>query len=726
MVGTRLQLLGGFSAWLGSGEPVTFPTKKTKALLSYLCVPPGKRHTREKLAGLLWEDSGDQQARANLRQTLTYLRKALSQSDIEAVSTDGDTVALNPAALNVDVVDFERLAVEATPAALERAGDLYQGEFLEGFDVGGEEFEAWQRAERQRLGELAVEALNKLLAHHAAASDSERAVQAAMRLLAIDPLREDVHRALIRIRLSQGQRALALKHYEDCRALLNRELGTEPDPETERLVREIREGQSEPSPRDTAPMVETQLLDRGMADSPLSDQVAPQRSGSGQTRLRVIGAVAAAAAIIGAGMVWMNGALRDGETQAPVSTGLYQPLPDGPSIAVLPFRNLSADPGQEYFADGLAEDLITDLSKLRALFVIARESSFAYKEKAVDVRQIGRELGVRHILEGSVRKVGDQVRITAQLVDASTGNHLWAQRYDRPLSDVFAVQDEIRTKIVTELEVALVEGEQARAWRKSGTDNVEAHDLFLRAKEAVIRFSKSTNYQAIEMLKQAVALDPNFARAWVTLGWAYDQTIWSGWTDDPEKSTELAFAAAHRALEVNKNSGYAHSLLGSLTISYEGDHEKGVTELEKAMALNPNGADIHAIAAFFLPYVGKEKEAVTAIGKAMRLNPHPPDWYFSALGSVYLGAERYDESIDASRECVARLPDHIMCNLRLILALMATGREDEGRTQAKEVLRINPKFSVSGHFSDYAELATGDPGEKKRRTEFLRKAGLPE
>ncbi len=724
MAGFSLQLLGGVSARLESGASIAFPTKKTKALLSYLAIPLGKSHSRGKLCGLLWEDSAEEQARANLRQTLTYLRKALSAPEREAVATDGDAVALDPAALEVDVVDFERLAQEATPAALERASELYRGEFLEGFDIRGEAFEAWQRAERQRLREVAVEVLGNLLAHYVAAGRPEDAVQAAIRLLTIDPLREEAHRALIRLRLHQGQRALALQQYQDCRDLLRRELGTDPDPETERLHRGIREGLSEEAPRDGTLKAEASPPEPGSAEPLPLKKAAPGRIGFRKTRLHLISAAAAALVIIGVTVIWMSGAPSESQNETMVSTGLYPPLPEGPSIAVLAFRNLSADPDQEYFADGLSEDLITDLSKLRALFVIARESSFAYKGKAVDVRQIGRELGVGHILEGSVRKVDDQVRITAQLVDASTGNHIWAQRYDRPLTDVFAVQDEIRNEIVASLDVALIEGEQARAWRK-GTDNLEAYELFLRSHEVKLRFTEATTHQAIELLQQAIKLDPAFAKAWVHLGWSYDILIWSGWAESPSETIDLAFAAANRAVALDENSSDAHTLLGSLMINYERDHEKGIAELEKGMALNPNGADSHAIAAFFLPYVERNKEAVAAIEKAMRLNPYPPDWYYSALGAAYLAAERYPDSIAASRECVTRLPDHMMCNLRLILGYMATGRKNEARTQTQEVLRIDPEFSVSRHFTEYAELSTG-PAVRERRMTFLREAGLPE
>ncbi len=725
MAGFSLQLLGGVSARLESGASIAFPTKKTKALMSYLAVPPGKSHSRGKLSALLWEDSGEEQARANLRQTLTYLRKALSGLEHEAVATDGDAVALDPAALEIDVVDFERLAQEATPAALERAGELYQGEFLEGFDLRGEAFEAWQRAERQRLHEVAVEVLSSLLTHYVAVGRSDDAVQAAIRLLAIDPLREDAHRALIRLRLHQGQRALALQQYQDCCDLLRRELGTDPDPETERLHRRIREGLSEEAPRDATPARESSTQAPGAAEPLPLGTAAPGRIGFRKTRLPLISAAAAALLIFGATVFWMSGTSSESEKETMISTGLYPPLPEGPSIAVLAFRNLSADPDQEYFADGLSEDLITDLSKLRALFVIARESSFAYKDKAVDVRQIGRELGVGHILEGSVRKVDGQVRITAQLVDASSGNHLWAQRYDRPLTDVFAVQDEIRNEIVASLDVALVEGEQARHWRK-GTTNLEAYELFLRSHEVKLRFTEATTHRAIELLQQVIELDPAFAKAWVHLGWSYDMLIWSGWAQSPSKTIELAFAAANRAVVLDENSGDAHTLLGSLIINYEGDHEKGIAELEKGMALSPNGADSHAIAAFFLPYVDRGKEAVAAIEKAMRLNPNPPAWYYSALGAAYLGAGRHHDSIAASRECVTRLPDHMMCNLRLILAYTVTGRENEARTRTQEVLRIDPEFSVSKHFSEYAELATRDPAVRERRMTFLRDAGLPE
>jgi TolB-like protein/class 3 adenylate cyclase len=394
------------------------------------------------------------------------------------------------------------------------------------------------------------------------------------------------------------------------------------------------------------------------------------------------------------------------------------PLPDKPSIAVLPFENMSRDPEQEYFSDGITEDIITDLSKIRDLFVIARNSTFKYKNKAIDVRQIGQELGVRHVIEGSVRKAGDLVRVTAQLVDTVNGDHLWAERYDHPLTNIFRVQDAIRVKIVASLDVQLAEGDQARFWRKT-TDNIEAYDLFLRGRALHGQFNRGAIYEELRLMQQAVELDPEFAAAWEFLGWAHHISGFSGWSESESASEEKALECANRAIALDPSLGDAYSLRGDIYLM-AGDIDRGIVELEKAVALSPNGSKANALLALQLPKVGRSTEALENIRRAIRLNPNPPDWFFLVLGRVHLFEGLYDEAIAALQECVIRLPDHISCRVDLTIAYMATGEADKARDQSREVLRINPKFSSSSWVTDIE-----DEAERKRRIMLLRKAGLP-
>src|SRR5262245_30711499 len=371
MAVVKLTLFGGFELRLAGGQVVDLPGQKDRALLAVLALPPGATHARDKLAGLLWSDRGDQQARDSLKHALNKLRQCFQSAMPPPIVADRQSVRLDPAAVTIDVAAFERLLRDGTPEALEQATALYRGDLLDGIGIRDPAFEDWLLVERQRLRQLAEDALSKVMAQSMANGARERAAAAARRLLALDPLREAACRALMQIHAERPETARALKLYETLRDRLHRELGVKPEPETTRLYEAIRERRPASTPPSTA-------------STPAATDDRPP----------------------------------------PASAAL--PLPSKPSIAVLPFQNLSGDPEQEYFADGIVEEIITALSRLRWLFVIARNSSFAYKERAVDAKQIGRELGVRYILEGSVRKAANRVRITGQLIDASTGVHLWA------------------------------------------------------------------------------------------------------------------------------------------------------------------------------------------------------------------------------------------------------------------------------------------------------------
>ncbi|NIP52997.1 MAG: tetratricopeptide repeat protein, partial [Gammaproteobacteria bacterium] len=318
-------------------------------------------------------------------------------------------------------------------------------------------------------------------------------------------------------------------------------------------------------------------------------------------------------------------------------------LPDKPSIAVLPFENLSGDPEQEYFSDGITEDIITDLSKISGLFVIARHSAFTYKGKVIKIADVGRELGVRHILEGSVRKSDGRVRITAQLVDATTEGHLWAERYDRDLKDIFALQDEVTQKIVSALAVKLTEDERKRLVRKY-TDNMQAYDFYLQGVEYQNRFTKEANIQARQMFERAIDQDPGFAIAYTALGFTYFHDWTFGWSMDTQ-SLDHAFELAQKTLDLEDSLPLGHHLLGKVYL-WKKQYEKAITELEKAIALSPNYADHLVGLGYILNFAGRPKESIGLVKKAMRLNPIYPAFYLWELGHAYFLTGRYEEAIE--------------------------------------------------------------------------------
>jgi adenylate cyclase len=338
------------------------------------------------------------------------------------------------------------------------------------------------------------------------------------------------------------------------------------------------------------------------------------------------------------------------------------PLPDKPSIIVLPFDNMSKDPEQEYFSNGITEVLTSDLSRISSLLVIARNTAFTYKGKAVNMQDIRKELGVRYVLEGSVQKASDQVRIVAQLIDTTTSGHLWTQRYDRPLKDIFALQDEIVQKITTTLKLQLAFHEQGYLVRKR-TDNLEAYDAFLRGLEYRLRLTKDTNAQARQMWEKAIELDPQYAEAYVALGGTYWQEWAWRWSADPQ-TLERALALAQKAVTLDDSLPGAHSAL-SWIYGQKQQYDQAIAEGERAIALDPNDADSYARQAEVLLYAGRPEDALRLVEQAMRLNPRYSPLYPFELGWAYRMTGRYAEAVAALKEAINRSPNFLGAYLNL-------------------------------------------------------------
>jgi TolB-like protein len=393
-------------------------------------------------------------------------------------------------------------------------------------------------------------------------------------------------------------------------------------------------------------------------------------------------------------------------------------LPDRPSIAVLPFTNMSGDSEQEYFSDGITEDLITDLSKLSGLFVIARNSVFTYKGTAVDVGEVSRKLGVRYVVEGSVRKAGNRVRINAQLIDATTGGHLWAERYDRELQDIFALQDEVAQKIVFALKIQLTPEEQAR-FRQAPTSNLDAYDYFLRGQAYFWGLAREANVQARQLFERAIELDPQYAGAYAVLGWTYLMEWVSQWSPDPQTLAQ-AFVLAQRAVVLNDSLPVAHTVLGLVHL-FQKQHEQAIAEGKRAITLDPNYAEGYLRLGTIFSLAGRPEEAIGLVEKALRLNPHDPVFYVFNLGLAYRLTYRHEEAIAAFKRVLSRNPDYWSAHTELLVAYSESGQQAEAQAEAAEILRINPNFSleVLGQrlpFKDQAEL--------ERLLAALRKAGL--
>jgi len=399
------------------------------------------------------------------------------------------------------------------------------------------------------------------------------------------------------------------------------------------------------------------------------------------------------------------------------------PLPEKPSIAVLPFVNLSGNSSQDYFSDGITETIITNLSNVSNLFVIARNSTFTYKGKPVKVQQVAENLGVRYVLEGSVQKSEDRVRIEVQLIDALTGHNLWAENYDRKLGDIFALQDDITEQVTMALKVKLTEGEQARI-RRGKTDNPKAYEYFLRGLEICRRFTKDDNAQARKLFEKAVEIDPNFAYAWQEIGRMHYRDARFGWSNNPAESLKLAEKLARKTLTVNDSDATAYATL-SLVYMARRQHEKAVAYGEKALELAPNFADVNTMIALPFYYSGRPQEAIELVKKAMRLSPYYPDWYLPVLGHAYRLTGQYKEAIDALESWRDRAnPRSELPYLMLAFTYAEAGREEDANKAVDELLKRKPKASIEG-YAKSKFFAYKDPAEIKRALESLRKAGLP-
>jgi adenylate cyclase len=395
------------------------------------------------------------------------------------------------------------------------------------------------------------------------------------------------------------------------------------------------------------------------------------------------------------------------------------PLPDKPSIAVLPFVNMSDDPKQEFFSDGITEEIITALSKVPRLFVIARNSTFTYKGKPVKIKQVSEELGVRYVLEGSVRKTGDKVRITAQLIDAITGNHLWADRYDRDLKDIFALQDEITLKIIQALQLKLTAIEQARVTGK-GTENLNAYLKALQAYEQFGRMNKQGSIMAKQLAKEAIALDPKYALPYTVMAYSHMLDLWFRFSESPEESMKLAVDAAQKALALDDSDPLTHTCFSSLYIMQR-QHDKAIASAERALELSPSGARAHGSLGSALSFACRFSEAVQYLEQAIRLDPFPSSVSFRNLGIAYSAVGRYEEAIVELKKALKLEPNDLFTHLRLAATYVKLGREKEARAEAAEVLRIHPKFSLE-HYAK--TLPFKDQSVADDIIACLRKAGL--
>jgi TolB-like protein/DNA-binding winged helix-turn-helix (wHTH) protein len=444
-----------------------------------------------------------------------------------------------------------------------------------------------------------------------------------------------------------------------------------------------------------------------------AEPVATTPQSAGRSRRRLV--MAALAAVVLASLVVARFAV---DRAPPDTVSDTVPAPSA-SIAVLPFANLSGDSSFEYFSDGITEDIITDLSKVSSLLVIARNSAFAYKDQPLSLRSVAEALRVRYVVEGSVRRSGDDIRINARLIDAETGSHLWVERYDRHIQDIFAVQDDVTRNIVTALALTLTDEEKKHVARRY-THSVEAYDLFLRGQALYARSIEEDNARARGLYLQAIEIDPAFARAHAAVALTHTEDFRHGWGADPARSIRQAVARARQAVVLDDSIPQTLWALGYVYVSNRQIAE-GAAAAERATALDPNNADAHMTLAYARVYQNRPQDAIALVRKAMRLNPRYPSQYPSILGRAYYHLGQYEQAAETLRHAVDLNPNRVPARLYLVLSYVALGKLEEARWEVAEILVNDPGFSVA---TVDQILPVPDPRELARMTGDLRRAGL--
>ncbi|WP_341486824.1 BTAD domain-containing putative transcriptional regulator [Pararhizobium sp. A13] len=669
----RIRLLGGLDVTSPDQGQVRFATRKTSLLFAALVLAGGRAYRREQLSEAFWPGRGNGQARNSLRQALVDIRRSFPAGKDATLYIEGDqeTVALVAGPEEADFSVFDRKLAEGRTTDLAFAADLYRGEVLAGEAIP-DGLDDWFGPYQNRYQRKALQLAERLsLALSEPGSREEAACEGlAERLLAHDPTAEAAHRALMRIHALKGQENAALRQFEACRALLKKHLGAEPEAQTASLAASLQ-----------------------------------SRAGSEYQWTAPGPDVASQPQVF----------------SAPAKHH------DRPSLAVLPFQNLSGDAEQEYFADGIVEDITIALAQSRHLYVIARNSSFTYKGQAVDIKRVGRELDVRYVVEGSVRRTGDRLRIAGQLIDTSTGAHLWADRFDGTLANVFDLQDQVASSIVGAITPRVEEAEIERSKRKP-TESLDAYDYYLRGLAAFDRSitSRPVIDDALRLFMKAIDRDPEFAIAYTRAARCYATRKSNGWMLDPAEEIAEASRLARRAVELGWDDAVALSY-GGYVIGYVGGNlDDSAACIDRALFLNPNLAAALGVSSWVKACLGEPDKAVEHAALAMRLSPLDPRlfaWQFNTA-LAHFCAGHYDDAAAWAGKSLRHQP-----NYPSAMRVMAAGHALAGRlAEAQEMITRLCEFDPTLRLSNLADILPPFRrlDDRNRYTEALRKAGLPE
>lgn len=739
MVRIRLNLLGGVRVSRADGTEVSITTKKGQALIAYMALHGPRQHPREELAALLWGDRFDQQARHSLRQCILELRKILADEDASILSSSGEFLTLSSEAISVDALELQNLALEGSPASLERAVKLYAGELLAGLRIQSDTFDEWISVERVRYRDLAVDASARLIRYQTEVGNIESAVGTAKQLLDIDPTNEDAHRALMCLYSASGKRAAALRQYRIYVSLLRREFAAEPDPVMSRLYSEICSCDEQnieipksdrfysPVLKYLSPRSKGEELVRAQSDSIGENSISVVRP-STQPRAVTYWAVAGVMLALVASVIVVAATFWRIPELAPAPIGAYvreikQAIgPHSLSIAILPFES-HGDPDAEEFANALSEGITAALSISSEMSVISRSSVRNYSSNPTTIRNVAQDLEVRYILEGGVRKWGKEIYIEVGLIDTEEGQHrVWTENYQRQAGNFISLQQDITFEIITSLEVRLTEGEQERINRTHGTQSLDAWLAASQGEKHLRRLTEKDTSIAHTYYKRAISIDPDYPGAWDGLGWIYLIRARFGWTPSREQAVHNAKEMAERALALDRERPRTYSLLGGISL-LTGNFGQAVDFGEKAVSLGPNDADAAALLAYTLTYTGEPERAIALIDRAIKLRPHPPRWYRWLFGRANRLAGRFQIAVDVlSAESQATSYSFIPA-VELAMTYSQMKEPFLAKRIGAEVVRKFPQFRIR---SWIAMPPFEDSTSRNREVDALRLAGLPE
>ncbi|CUT11836.1 Adenylate cyclase EC 4611 [Bradyrhizobium sp.] len=611
-----LSLLGRFEL-TGTDGAVSLPNRKLAGLLAYLACTAPQRQRREKLSTLLWGSHFDAQAKQNLRQALFKLRQVLGQS---ALRSDGEFISLNAAVITCDVPQFERLVRKSSRDALTAAADLYRGRLVDDILVNEEGWSEWLAGERERLSELAVGAMVALGEHELSEGRAGDALLAGQRANALNSMREDAHRLIMRALSAVGRNAEALKYYRAVVVLLKQELGTGPDATTNALAAELRKVQEQ--------------------------KIAPPADLSHQAE-----------------HVFGN---------------------DRPSVAVLPFRNMGGDTEQDYFADGVTADIITALSRFRELVVIAAGSSFALRDKGMTSRQIAQQLGAQYVLSGHIRKAANRIRVSAELTHTGSEAQVWSNRYDRPLIDIFDLQDDVSSSVAAVVDPAVRSAEIERARRKPPTD-LSAYDLYLRGLHHLWGGTREGIVKAIDLLRRSLSLDQERTATLAALAWGLVMAPPLG-ANMPADAASEAVGLARRAVEQDSGDAFAHAVYGFTLFGPAGDNDQGRIHASEAARLNPSSAFAWGVLGMIDSMGGDYANALACLHRSLVLSPEDSmlHMWMTGLTASYFALGQHEEGVAWARKSVRHNPSNGTGHRMLAANLVGVGRLEE----AREVTRV--------------------------------------